>query len=324
MKSWFQCINLALLSMLATPLFAAKTEFPTRPVRLIAPFPAGGGTDILARTIAKKLTENWGQQVIVDNRPGATGIIGTDIAANASPDGYTILMGNAATHGVNVSLYKKLPYDPIKDFVPITQVARLPEVLVVNLSMPVNSVKALIALARSRPGQLTFGSAGVGSPPHLAGEIFKLMAKVEILHVPYKGSPLALSDLMGGQINMYFSNILTAIRLVKSGKLKALGISSAKRSPIAPDLPTIAEAGLPGYEEYNWYVVVAPKGTPKAAAAELNRQIVAALRSPEVSGVLTKDGAEIVASTAEECAHFIRSEINRYAGVVKAAKINPL
>src|SRR5512146_2319133 len=182
---------------------AMAQAFPSRPVRLIAPFPAGGGVDIVARQLAQKLTEQWGQQVVVDNRPGATGIIGTDIAARATPDGYTLIMGNAATHAVNVSLYRKLPYDPVKDFAPITLVARVPEVLVVNPSLPVASVRELIALAEKKPGELTVGSAGYGSPPHLAAELFQLLAKVRFVHVPYKGSSPALSDLIGGQINLY-------------------------------------------------------------------------------------------------------------------------
>jgi tripartite-type tricarboxylate transporter receptor subunit TctC len=317
---------MAVASMLLIALGTAAPaqDFPNRPVRFIAPFPAGGGTDILARTIAQHLTETWGQQVIVDNRPGATGIIGTDIAKNASADGHTLLLGNAATHAVNLSVYKKLPYHPVRDFEHISLVARLPEMLVVHPSSPAKSVKDLIAIARSKPGQLTFGSAGVGSPPHLAGELFKSMAKVEITHVPYKGSPLALNDLMGGQIDMYFSNILTAIRLVKSGKLKALAITSAKRSNVAPDLPTIAESGLTGYEEYNWYVVVAPRGTPKPVVQKLSRDIAAGLRSKQVAALLTNDGAEIVASSPEECTRFIEDQIRKYARIVKEAKITPL
>jgi tripartite-type tricarboxylate transporter receptor subunit TctC len=321
-RQYFPLI-LTLVLMIA-PQFCFGADFPTRPVRFVAPFPAGGGTDILARAIAQKLTENWGQQVIVDNRPGATGIIGTEIAKNASPDGYTMLMGNAATHAVNVSMYKKLPYHPLNDFEPVTQVARLPEVLVVNTSLPVNSVKELISLAKEKPGKLNFGSAGVGSPPHLAAELFKSMSKIDVVHVPYKGSPPALADLMGGQITMYFSNMLTAMRLTKTGKIKALGISSAQRSPAAPDLPTIAESGLPGYEEYNWYVVVVPAGTPGPIVTELNKQIVAALKSKEVSDRLTNGGAEIVASTPAECASFIQGQIKKYAKIVRDANLKPL
>lgn len=317
-------ISCAILLALSTPLFAASPQFPTRPIRFVAPFPPGGGTDILARTIAQRLTDSVGQQVIVDNRPGATGIIGTEITKNATPDGHTILMGNAATHAVNVSMFKKLPYHPIKDFELITQVARLPEVLVVHPSLAANSVKELIALAKAKPGQLNFGSAGVGSPPHLAGELFKLLAKIDIVHVPYKGSPPALADLMGGQINMYFSNILTGMRLVKTGKIKALGVSGAKRSVVAPELPTIAEAGLPGYEEYNWYVIAAPKGTPREVVKLLNTRIVEILKNKEVAAVLTGDGAEVVASTPEECVRFVQSEIKKYAKVIHDAKLSPL
>ena len=317
-------LTFVFLLILSASAFAATTQFPTRPIRFVAPFPPGGGTDILARTIAQKLTDALGQQVIVDNRPGATGIIGTAIVKEAAPDGHTILMGNAATHAVNVSMFRKLPYHPLKDFDLITQVARLPEVLVVHPSLTANSVKELIELARSKPGQLNFGSAGVGSPPHLAGELFKLLANIDIVHIPYKGSPPALADLMGGQINMYFSNILTGMRLVKTGKLKVLGVTSAKRSAVAPDVPTIAEAGLPGYEEYNWYVIAAPKGTPREITRLLNARIVEILTSKDVTALLAGDGAEIVASSPEECVRFVEAQIKKYAKVVRDAKLAPL
>ena len=261
--------------LLSTCALGAAQEYPARPVRLIAPFPATGGVDIIARQIAQKLSDRWGQQVVVDNRPGATGIIGTDLAAKALPDGYTLLMGNVATQSINVSLYK-IPYDPIKDFAPITLVARVPEMLVVNPSTPAASVKDLIALAKAKPNQLTFGSAGAGSPPHLAGELFQHLAKVQFVHVPYKGSAPALIDLIGGQINLYFGNILSAMAHVKAGRLRALGVTSVKRAVVAPDVPTIAEAGLPGYEEYNWYGILAPRGTPKAIVDKVHAAVAAA------------------------------------------------
>ena len=295
----------------------AQGTFATQNIRLVVGYPAGGGVDIVARLVAQRLSEKWGQQVVVDNRTGATGIIGTDLAAHATPDGYTLLMGNAATHAVNVSLFKKLPYDAIRDFVPITLVGRVPEMLVVHPALPASSVQELIALAKSKPGELTFGSAGSGSPPHLAGELFQSLAKIRLVHIPYKGSAPALTDLIAGQINMYFSNILSAVPYVKGGRLRGLGVTSAKRSVVAPDIPAIAEAGLPGYEDYNWYGVLAPKGTPKAIVDKLHTDIVHVVKSTDVEDRLTKDGAEVIANTPAEFAKFIREEIQKYAQIIK-------
>jgi tripartite-type tricarboxylate transporter receptor subunit TctC len=297
---------------------ACAQNYPVRPIRLIAPFPASGGVDIVARQIAQKLSERWAQQVVVDNRPGATGIIGTDLAAKSAPDGYTLLLGNVATQAVNVSLYSKIPYDPVRDFAPITLVARVPEMLVVNPSMPATTVKELIALAKAKPKQLTFGSAGSGSPPHLAGELFQSLADVQFVHVPYKGSAPALIDLIGGQINMYFANILSAMVHVKAGRLRALGVTSSKRAVVAPEVPTIAEAGLAGYEEYNWYGLLAPRGTPKPVIEKLYENAVAVIRSPDLAERMTRDGAEVIASTPQEFANFIRTEIDKYARVIKS------
>ncbi len=300
---------------------ASAIEYPVRPVRLIAPFPPGGGVDIVARQLAQNLTERWGQQVVVDNRTGATGIIGVELAAKAAPDGYTLLMGNVATQAVNVSLFKKLPYDPIRDFAPITLVARVPEVLVVHPSLPANSVTELVALARAKPAQLTVGSAGYGSPPHLAAELFQWLAKVQFVHVPYKGSSPALADLIGGQINMYFSNALSATSHVKDGRLRALGVTGVSRFNGLPDVPTIAEAGIPRYEEYNWYGLLAPRGTPGLLVVRIHDATVAALRSPDVAERLVQDGAEIVGNSPQEFAVFIRSEIDKYAAVVRERKL---
>ena len=310
-------ILVVVLLIFVVSVSAAENTYPSRPVRLIAPFSAGGGVDIVARLVAQRLSEKWVQQVVVDNRTGATGIIGTDLAAHATPDGYTLLMGNAATHAVNVSLFKKLPYDAIRDFVPITLVGRVPEMLVVHPALPASSVQELIALAKSKPGELTFGSAGSGSPPHLAGELFQSLAKIRLVHIPYKGSAPALTDLIAGQINMYFSNILSAVPYVKGGRLRGLGVTSAKRSVVAPDIPAIAEAGLPGYEDYNWYGVLAPKGTPKAIVDKLHTDIVHVVKSTDVEDRLTKDGAEVIANTPAEFAKFIREEIQKYAQIIK-------
>jgi tripartite-type tricarboxylate transporter receptor subunit TctC len=314
------CVGLVLLGAAAGAL---GQGYPSRPVRLIAPFPAGGGVDIVARQLAQKVGEKWGEQVVVDNRVGATGIIGTELAARANPDGYTIVMGNVATHAVNVSLFRKLPYDPVKDFAPITLVARVPEALVVHPSLPATSVKELIALAAQKPGSLTVGSAGYGSPPHLAAELFQLLGKVQFVHVPYKGSTPALIDLMGGQINLYFSNILSAVPHVKSGKLRGLGVTSAKRSAVLPSLPTIAEAGVPTYEEYNWYGMLAPAGVPAPILKKLHDDFTAVLKSPEVEQRLVAEGAEVIGNTPQEFARFIRVEIDKYANVVKQRGLKP-
>jgi tripartite-type tricarboxylate transporter receptor subunit TctC len=313
-RAIFSFVPLALSS-----LAAAADSYPSRPVRLIAPFSAGGGVDIVARYLALKLTEKWGQQVVVDNRTGATGIIGTEIAAHSPPDGYTLILGNAATHAVNVSLFKKLPYDAVKDFAPVTLIGRVPEMLVVHPALPAANVRELIALAKAKPGELAFGSAGAGSPPHLAGELFQFLAKVKLVHVPYKGSAPALADLIGGQISMYFSNILSAVPFVKSGRLRGLGVTSEKRSVVAPEIPTIAESGMPGYEDYNWYGILAPKGTPRAILTQLHADIVQVVRGRDMEERLTKDGAEVIASTPDEFARFIREEIDRYARIVKAS-----
>ncbi len=317
----YSSFGLVLLAVVANSSFGQV--FPERPVRFIAPFPAGGGVDIVARLVAQKLTASWNQQVIVDNRPGATGIIGIQIAATATPDGYTMLMGNVATHAINVSMFKKLPYDPVRDFDPVTLVAQVPEMLVVNPSFPVHSVEELVALAKEKPGQLTFGSAGNGSPPHMAGVLFETMAKIKLVHVPYKGSSPALLDLMGGRINLYFSNILSAVPHVRNGKLRALGVTGKERSVVAPDVPTIAEAGFPGYVAYNWYGVLVPKSVPKPIIATLHSQIVSALKRPDVAKQLTESGAEIIGDTPQEFGRFIHSEIEKYAKVVKESGIHP-
>ena len=322
MRELLRRLPWAFLILLATALPVEAQKFPSRSLRIVSPFPPGGGTDILARTMAQRLTEIWGQQVIVDNRPGATGIIGTEIVVKAPPDGYTMLLGNSATQAVNVSMFRKLPYHPLKDLACVSTIARLPVILVVHPSLPVATVKDLVSLGKARPGQLTFGSAGNGSPPHLAGELFSLMAKVKIVHVPYKGGPFALTELMGGQITMYFSNALTALRLRGTGKLKALGVSSLKRMAVAPDIPTISESGLPGYEEHIWFAVAVPGATPAAIVKELNVGIVAALRSKDVAAILTKDGAEIMATGPEECTTFTESEIRKYADVIRKSGIS--
>lgn len=312
----FQAKFFALLLCFVTS-FAYAQSYPNKPVRMVVPFPPGGTTDILARAVGQKLSESWGQQVLIDNRPGAGGNIGTDIVAKSAPDGYTLLMGTVGTHSINASLYGKLPFDPIKDFAPVTLVASVPNVLVVNSTVDAKSVKELIALAKSKPGQLTFASSGNGTSIHLAGELFKTMTGTAMLHIPYKGSAPAITDLLGGQTNMMFDNLPSAMPHIKSGKLRALAVTSVSRSPASPDTPTIAESGIPGYEASSWFGVLAPAGTPKDVIARIHADIVKALNTPEIKERLSGQGAEPVGNTPEQFAQHIKSETIKWAKVVK-------
>lgn len=312
----FQAKFFALLLCFVTS-FAYAQSYPNKPVRMVVPFPPGGTTDILARAVGQKLSESWGQLVVIDNRPGAGGNIGTDIVAKSAPDGYTLLMGTVGTHSINASLYGKLPFDPIKDFAPVTLVASVPNVLVVNTTVDAKSVKELIALAKSKPGQLTFASSGNGTSIHLAGELFKTMTGTSMLHIPYKGSAPAITDLLGGQTNMMFDNLPSAMPHVKSGKLRALAVTSVSRSPALPDTPTIAESGIPGYEASSWFGVLAPAGTPKDVIAKIHADIVKALNTPEIKERLSGQGAEPVGNTPEQFAQHIKTETIKWAKVVK-------
>jgi len=298
---------------------ALAQNYPDRPVRLIVAYPPGGGADIVARILGQQLSDSLGQQIVVDNRGGAAGIIGTETAAKAAPDGYTLVMGTNATHGIFVSLYRKLPYDPIKDFAPVTNVVQVTNIVVLHPAVPARSVKELIALAKSKPGQLNYGSGGSGSNAHLAVELFKIMAGVDIVHLPYKGVAPAVTDLLGGQIQMMISNMPPVLPHVKSGKLRALAVTGTKRSPATPELPTVAEAGVPGYESDLWWGVLAPAGTPKPIVAKLNWEIVKILQVKDVSERLSAMGATPVGDTPEHFAATIRADIVKWAGVVKAS-----
>lgn len=304
------------LLWLATSVAFAQ-GYPNKPVRMVVPFPPGGTTDILARAVGQKLSEAWGQQVVIDNRPGAGGNIGTDLVAKAPADGYTLLMGTVGTQAINASLYAKLPFDPVKDFAPVTLVASVPNVLVVNKTIPSNSVKELIALAKSKPGQLNFASSGNGTSIHLAGELFKSMTGISMTHIPYKGSAPALTDLIGGQTNMMFDNLPSSMQHIKSGTLRALAVTSAKRSPALPDVPTVAESGVPGFEASSWFGVLAPAGTPKEIVAKINADIVKALAAPDIKERLSGQGAEPVGNSPEQFAAYIKTEIVKWAKVVK-------
>ncbi|HTF16326.1 MAG TPA: tripartite tricarboxylate transporter substrate binding protein [Burkholderiales bacterium] len=307
----------AALALSAPHAAAAAEPYPARPVRFVVAFPPGGGTDIIARSIAQKLGERLGQQVLVDNRPGAGGNIGTDIVAKSSPDGYTLLMGSAGPLAINASLFARMPFDPIKDLAPVTLAASTPNVLVVHPSLPAATVRELIALAKARPGEINFASSGHGTPAHLAGELFNSMAGVKLIHVPYKGAAPALADLLGGQVQLMFSTMPPALPHVKDGQLRALAVTSLKRSPAAPDLPTVDEIALPGFEANTWHGVVVPAGTPGAIVARLNREIVAILHLPDVVERLSGQGAEALGSTPEEFAAYIKSESVKWAKVVR-------
>jgi tripartite-type tricarboxylate transporter receptor subunit TctC len=296
---------------------AAADIYPSKPIRFVVAFPPGGGTDIIARSIAQKLAERLAQQVVVDNRPGAGGNIGTDIVAKSAPDGYTLLMGSAGPLAINASLFKAMPFDPVRDLAPVTLAASTPNVLVVHPSLKVATVKELIALVRAHPGEINFASSGHGTPAHLAGELFNSMAGVKLVHVPYKGASPALADLLGGQVQIMFSTMPPALPHVKDGKLRALAVTSLARSPAAPELPTMDEAALPGFEANTWHGVVLPTGAQSAIIARLNREIVAILHLPDVVERLSSQGAEPVGSTPEEFAAYIRSETVKWAKVVR-------
>lgn len=299
---------------------SAQSGYPSRPVRIISIFPAGGGNDFFCRIVAQKLTENLRQQVIVENRPGANGIIGTEAIARSVPDGYTIGLVPSG-HAVNASLYRKLPYDSIKDFTPITLAGTSPLVLAVHPSIPAKNVKELVALARARPGQLSYVSAGVGSSGHLAGALFETMTGTTMIHIPYKGMAPAVSDLIGGQVSMTFGTSLSVVPVVRSARLRALATTGAQRSPALPDLPTVAEAGVPGYEASLWYGFVGPARMPPEIVQRLNSEIVAVLGMPEVRDRLTSQGVDAKSSTADEFVRLLASDFERWARVVQKAGI---
>jgi tripartite-type tricarboxylate transporter receptor subunit TctC len=314
---WAIVTGIALIVSATGGVMAA--DYPTKPIRLVVPFPPGGTTDILARAVAQKLSEAWNEQVVVDNRPGAGGNIGADLVAKAAPDGYTLVMGTVGTHAINPNLYAKMPYDHVKDFAPVILVAGVPNVLVVNPSLPVHSVKELIDYAKANPGKLNFASSGNGTSIHLSGELFKTMAGVQMTHVPYKGSAPALSDLMGGQVQLMFDNLPSSLGLIKAGKLRALAVTSASRAAALPDVPTIAESGLPGFEASSWFGILAPAGTPHEVVAKLNGAVAAWLATPEAKEKLLAQGAIAAGGTPEAFAKHIDSETAKWAKVVKAS-----
>jgi len=299
---------------------SAQSAYPSKSIRILVPFPAGGSTDFVARGIGQKITEAWGQQVVLDNRAGAAGIVATEIVAKAAPDGYTLLM-NSVSHAANASMYGKLPYETLRDFAPIILFADVPIILVVRSQFSANSVADLISLARAKPGQLNFAAGGVGASSHLAGELFRSMARIQWQTVQYKGGAPTLVDLLGGQVDLTFSPIASSIQHVKAGRLKALGVTSSKRVPLLPDLPTIAESGVPGYAASAWYGVVAPARVPRDIIQKLNREINALLKNAEFREGMLARGAVPMGGSSEEFAAFMRQEVSKYAALVKESGI---
>lgn len=299
----------------------AQTAYPSKPIRIIVPFPPGGGNDVIARVVAQKLGERFGQQVVVDNRAGANGIVGLQALMQSAPDGYTLAVAAAGPMAVNPSLYDKLPYDPLKDFAPITNLVNFPLLLVTHPSVPAKTTQELLALAKAKPRQLFFASPGSGNSGHLAGELFNSMARVQTVHVPYKGQGPAISDLLAGQVQMLYSSIPSVLPQVRAGQLNAIAVGSARRVPSLPDIPTIAESGVPGYEAYSWVGIVAPAKTPKDIIHRLNAEIVDILRDKDVAEKLNGQGALPVGDTPEQFGQYIKAEIDKWGAVVRAANI---
>jgi tripartite-type tricarboxylate transporter receptor subunit TctC len=296
---------------------AHAADYPTKPIRLVVPFPAGGTTDVLGRLLAQQLTTRLGQQIIVDNRPGAGGGIGADVVAKSAGDGYTLLLGAVSTHSINPSLYAKLPYDAVKDFVPISLVGTLPNVLVVNPGVPAKSVLELVTMAKKQPGTLTFASGGNGTTHHLAGELFQRMAGVQMTHVPYKGNAPAITDVIGGQVSMMFDNINNSLPHIKGNKLLPLAVTGATRSPVLPNVPTLAEQGYPGFNITSWFGLFAPAGTPQPVVAKLNAAVIAATHDKQVRDLLASEGIEAQGNTLDQFRTFLQAESTRWAKIVK-------
>jgi tripartite-type tricarboxylate transporter receptor subunit TctC len=300
---------------------AFAQTYPTKPIRIVVPWPPGGGTDVVSRTIAGKMNETLGQPAIVDNRAGANGIIGADQVAKAPADGYTVLI-TIASHAINPTLYAKLPYDNA-DLLPVSLLAEYPFVITVHPSLPVKTLREFIAIAKARSGQLTYASSGNGSGPHLGMELFMSMAGINMVHVPYKGAGQAMTDLVSGQVQVFLNNFLAGMQMIKAGRLRALAVTSAKRSAAAPELPTVSEAGVPGYVVTGWYGMFVPAATPAPVVATLHAATVKALRSKDVAERLSNEAAEIVAGTPPQFAEFLKTEIAKWAGVIRKSKLRP-
>jgi tripartite-type tricarboxylate transporter receptor subunit TctC len=308
-----------LLVAVAVTTSHAQT-YPSRPIRYIVPQAPGGSSDTLARIVTQRVGDGLGQQLVVDNRPGATGIIGAEVVARANPDGYTLLQV-ATSHATNPAMLAKLPYDTVRDFAPVSLLSQQPNIWLAHPSVPVRNIKELIAFARSKPREVNFASSGTGGSQHLAGELLKSMTGIEMTHIPYKGSPPALVDVLAGRVPLMSSTMPPALPHIKSGKVRAIAVTSAKRSPVVPEVPTVAESGVPGYEAIAWQGLVAPAGTPNAVISRINAEFVKALKQPDINAKLNDQGFETVASTPEWFAQYIRSEIAKWSKVIKAAGI---
>lgn len=320
MRKTAAAVLISLVSYSVFPL-AHGQGYPEKLVRIVVPYPPGGPNDLLARVVAQGLTEKWGKQVIVDNRPGGSTTVGVGAAVRSVPDGYTLLVGSAGSLTIKANVLSKLPYDVVKDLAPVSLLAAGPFVLILHPSVPANSVKQFVALARSRPGELFFGSPGNGTGGHLSGELFKLLAKVNIVHVPYKGGGPAMNDLLGGQISLLFSDLSTGLLHAKAGRLRALAVTSATRSRIAPEIPTIAEAGVPGYDVSTWYGLFAPTGTPREILGKLSSEIANVMHLPALKSRLEAVGADPVTNTPEQFADFVKKDFAKWAKVVKEAHV---
>ncbi len=305
-----------LLAVLLSTFVSAQTAYPDRPIKLIVPYPPGGTTDLLARTLAPRLSERLGQPILIENRAGAGGVIGSQVVAKSPADGYTLVFGSIASHGILPAIQVPPPYDPIRDFSPVSLVAITPNVLLANVAAPAKNVAELIALAKSQPGKLNFGSTSLGGSPHMSGELLKSQAKIQMVHVPYKGGAPMLVDLMGGQISYAFDNLPSSIQHIRSGKVKALAVTTAKRWPHAPEIPTMAEAGLTGYESSAWFGLLAPGNTPKAIVDLLQKQVTFILKQPEVEKIYLEQGAMPVGNSPDEFVRFISAEMLKWKTVV--------
>jgi tripartite-type tricarboxylate transporter receptor subunit TctC len=309
--------------LLLVPSLASAQAWPDRPIRIVVPFSAGGTADVLARILGQKMTDAWGQQVVIDNRAGSGGVIGTEIGAAAPRDGYTLMMGITANIAINPALYPRLAVDPVRDFAPITLIAKAPYVMVVPTSLGVTSAREFLALARGKPGQLNYASLGSGSASHLTAELLQSMAGIKLLHVPYKTLGSAMTDLIAGQVQLFFLGMVSAQSQVKGGRLRAVGVTGPKRSAAMPDLPTVAESGVPGFEVVSWYGLLAPAGTPRPVILKVNAEVKRILDTPEMREKLTAEGAEVSPTTPEEFAAYIKTEMTKWARVVKASGARP-
>jgi tripartite-type tricarboxylate transporter receptor subunit TctC len=307
------------MQCLTAPVFA--TDYPSKPIRLVVPYAPGGGADSVARIVAKKVSENIGQPIVIENKGGAGSILGTEIVAKAEPDGYTLLLGQSGPISINPAVYKTLPYDPVKDFAPVTMTTAYPYILVVNADLPVKSLQEFVALAKSKPGTMNYGSTGVGAANHLVAELFNSKAGLKMTHVPYRGTALAVGDLLGGQLTMVFGDPISVLSQIKAGKLRALAVTSLERSPVSPDVPTVAESGYPGFEALAWHGILAPAKTPPAIVQKLNAEIVKALADPATKKLLEDQAMQTVGNTPDAFAAFIRKDIVLWKAVATSANV---